>query len=65
MRGTVETFDSQVGLGAIRGDDGRLYPFHCVQIADGSRTIPVGTVVRASIVAGHLGKWEAASISPC
>jgi cold shock CspA family protein len=65
VRGTVETFDAQIGLGAVRGDDGRLYPFHCVQIADGSRTIPVGTAVRASIVAGHLGRWEATAIEPC
>ncbi len=65
VRGTVESFDAEVGLGEVRGDDGVLYPFHCAQIADGSRTIPVGTLVRASVVAGHLGRWEAAGISPC
>jgi cold shock CspA family protein len=65
VRGTVESFDVEVGLGTVRGDDGVLYPFHCAQIADGSRTIPVGTLVRAAVVAGQLGRWEAAAISPC
>ena len=35
-------FDA-AGLGVVRGDDGTAYPFHCTQIADGSRTIAVGT----------------------
>jgi cold shock CspA family protein len=65
VRGTVESFDAEVGLGEVRGDDGVVYPFHCAQIADGSRTIPVGTLVRASVVAGHLGRWEAAGIESC
>jgi CspA family cold shock protein len=65
LRGTVEEFDAHVGLGAVRGDDGKLYPFHCAQIADGTRTIPVGTTVRACVVAGQLGRWEAAAIEAC
>ena len=65
MRGVVEEFDSHAGLGVVRGDDGKQYPFHCAQIVDGSREIPVGVRVRAEVVAGQLGRWEAAAIEPC
>ena len=58
----VQDFDEGVGLGAVRGDDARAYPFHCTQIADGSRTIDVGAAVEFEVVAGHLGRWEAAAI---
>jgi CspA family cold shock protein len=63
-RGTVESFDDDVGLGLVRGADGRAYPFHCTQIADGSRSIPAGTAVCFEVVAGHLGRWEAGAIRP-
>ena len=43
MTGTVVSFDLEVGLGAVRTDDGRSFPFHCTQITDGTRTIAVGT----------------------
>jgi hypothetical protein len=36
--------------------------FHCTQIADGSRTVKVGTPVRCDVVAGNRGVWEAAAI---
>jgi hypothetical protein len=65
LRGVVEEFDAHAGLGVVRGDDGKPYPFHCAQIADGSRDIPVGAVVFVSIVPGHLGRWEAATIERC
>lgn len=61
-RGTVAEFDEHVGLGRIKGDDGRSYPFHCTQLADGSRSIDVGASVRFDVVAGHLGQWEAARV---
>ncbi len=64
-RGRVEDFDPVVGLGSVRADDGRTYPFHCTQIADGSRTIDSGTLVEFDVVAGHLGRWEAAAIRRC
>ncbi len=64
MHGTVDSFDAEVGLGAIRGDDGGTYPFHCTEIADGSRTIAPGTAVCFQVVAGHLGRWEAAAVRP-
>ena len=58
-RGVVESFDAEVGLGQVRGDDGRRYPFHCTEIADGSRRIAVGTEVEFVVAPGHLGIWEA------
>ena len=42
MRGRVTTFDGHSGLGIVTADDGTDYPFHCVEIADGSRTIEIG-----------------------
>jgi cold shock CspA family protein len=62
VTGRVTTFDERRGIGEITGDDGAVYPFHCTVIADGSRTIAVGTAVDFECVAGHLGRWEAASI---
>jgi cold shock CspA family protein len=62
--GTVAEFDDAAGLGTVRGDDGVVVGFHCTSIADGSRTIPVGTSVRYEIVPGRLGRWEATGVSP-
>ena len=62
--GVVEAFDEARGLGVIAGDDGEQLGFHCVQIADGSRTIPAGSAVRYRRIAGHLGRYEAADITP-
>lgn len=62
--GKVETFDKDVGLGAVRAEDGRLYPFHCTEIADGSRDIAVGTEVDFAVAPGHGGTWEARAVAP-
>ena len=61
--GTVADFDEHKGLGAVRSDDGRELPFHCTSIADGSRTVTVGARVTFSVVAGHLGRREAADLA--
>ncbi len=61
MRGTVTTFDKQVGLGEIAADDGRPVRFHCVMIADGSRDIGVGAHVEFELLP-KLGRYEAAHI---
>ena len=61
--GVVESFDEPRGLGEVRSDDGEVLPFHCTAIADGSRTVPVGRHVRFTVVAGRLGRWEAARIT--
>lgn len=60
-RGTVMSFDANVGLGSVAGIDGVSYPFHCIEIADGSRTIDVGAEVSFDLLA-KLGRWEAANL---
>ena len=62
--GSVTSFDSHRGLGEITADDGSVHPFHCTAVADGSRTIEVGTAVRFALVAGPLGRWEAGEVAP-
>jgi hypothetical protein len=64
MRGTIIEFDEEVGLGQVRADAGSIYPFHCTQIADASRTIEMGAIVDFAIIPAHLGRWEAAAITP-
>ncbi len=64
MTGRVTEFDEHVGLGVVESPDGTRYPFHCTQIADGTRTIPVDAAVTFDVVAGHLGQWEAAAVTP-
>jgi cold shock CspA family protein len=62
--GTVASFDDPAGYGVVRADDGGEHFFHCTAIADGSRTIEVGTPVTFVVVPGRRGLWEAARISP-
>jgi CspA family cold shock protein len=45
LDGTVTEFDDAKGLGAIAGANGTSYQFHCIEIADGTRTIDVGQAV--------------------
>ena len=63
MRGVVTTFDPAVGLGVVTADDGTEHGFHCVEIADGSRTIEVGRSVEFELLA-KLGRYEASEIRP-
>ena len=60
--GHVAEFDEHRGLGAIETDNGRRYRFHCTEIADGTRTIPVGVSVEFVVMAGPLGLVEATRI---
>ena len=62
MNGTVTRFDDATGLGEIHAaDDGRRIRFHCVGIADGTRTIAVGTAVEFELLP-KLGRYEATEI---
>ena len=61
--GVVTAFDEHRGVGALRADDGTTYPFHCTQIADGTRTIALGAQVRFRVTAGALGRWEATQVT--
>ncbi len=60
--GAVTEFDAARGIGSVRDDDGTVLAFHCTQIADGTRTIPVGTRIRYTLTPGALGTWEACAI---
>ncbi len=64
LTGTVAEFDPHAGFGTVVAGDGRAFWFHCTAVVDGSRTIDVGTVVCFDVVAGHLGRWEAANVEP-
>ena len=63
LTGIVVDFDAERGLGRIDAGDGRTFPFHCTQIADGTREIAVGVAVRFDVLA-KLGRYEATAISP-
>ena len=63
MNGTVAEFDEPSGLGVITTADGVEFPFHCVEIADGTRTIDVGAAVEFE-PRRKLGRIEAATIRP-
>jgi CspA family cold shock protein len=61
--GTVVAFDGHSGLGEIEAGDGTRYPFHCTQIADGTRHVDVGAAVEFDVRPGLPGRWEARSIT--
>ena len=62
--GRVSSFDQARGLGTVAGDDGTTFDFHATAVADGSRTIDVGTAVTFIVAAGHRGRYEARSLLP-
>ena len=62
-RGHVVDFDEHVGLGHVAAADGRQLLFHCVEIADGTRTIPVGQHVEFDLLR-KFGQDEAANLRP-
>jgi cold shock CspA family protein len=61
--GRVEDYDAARGWGTIAADDGERLGFHCTQIADGSRAVPVGARVRYERRPGHHGRWEATRVT--
>ena len=63
-RGRVVAFDDHRGLGEVEDHDRRRVRFHCTAIADGTRTIAVGTDVAFRVVTGPLGTLEAAELRP-
>jgi cold shock CspA family protein len=63
LDGTVSAFDDARGLGEVTSDGGDVLPFHCVSIADGSRTIDVGAAVRYDVLV-KLGRREAFRLRP-
>jgi cold shock CspA family protein len=63
MNGQVTQFDEACGLGVVTTADGAEHPFHCVEIADGTRTIDIGIDVEFE-PKRKLGRIEAAAIRP-
>ncbi|CAB4731797.1 MAG: cold-shock protein [Actinobacteria bacterium] len=61
--GRVAAFDPFRGLGMIIDADGGDWPFHCVAILDGTRSIEVGVAVEFEPLA-KLGRLEASRIRP-
>ena len=57
----MASFDETVGLGTVVDPDGTEFLFHCIEIADGSRTIAVGAGVEFDLLA-KFGRWEAGNI---
>ena len=62
VKGRVEVFDEHRGDGLVRTDRGEGLYFHCVNIADGSRSIAVGERVSVNRAVGRLGRDEAVEI---
>jgi CspA family cold shock protein len=63
LHGVVTSFDPAIGLGEVRTEDGRVFPFHCIEIADGTRRVEVGASVTFRLIA-KLGAYEAAALQP-
>jgi cold shock CspA family protein len=61
--GRVTAFDEHKGYGVVTADDGTAYFLHCTQIADGTRSIEVGTEVAFEVLA-RLGRYEATEVRP-
>ena len=61
--GRVVDFDEHVGLGHVVDDTGTELLFHCVEIADGTRTIPVGQHVEFDLLR-KFGRDEASNLRP-
>ena len=62
VEGRVANFDDLRGDGVLTSDDGTTFYFHCVNIADGSRSVNPGQRVSARRGVGHLGHDEAFAI---
>jgi cold shock CspA family protein len=62
--GTVTAFDEFAGWGTVTDAAGTERFFHCTTIADGTRTIAVGTDVSFEVRPGAAGSWEATRLTP-
>ena len=57
----IVSYDDHRGDGWLSVEGEQVW-FHCTQIADGSRTIPEGAWVTATLAPGLLGRLEAHAI---
>lgn len=63
LLGTVTAFDAHRGRGAVTAVTGGTWTFHSTAVADGSRTVEVGSRVAFVVVPGHLGEPEARGLT--
>jgi hypothetical protein len=61
--GLIESFDDHRGDGHLVSQQGQRFYFHCVEISDGSRTIPVGIRATAERQVGRLGRDEVVNVT--
>jgi cold shock CspA family protein len=66
--GRVTSFDAKTGLGTVTDDGGTgavgvSFGFHATAIADGTRSIAVGTGVFFTVIPGHRGRYEASALT--
>jgi hypothetical protein len=61
IEGVVVDFDDVRGDGTLRANE-ELFYFHCVAIADGSRTISVGARARGRRCVGYRGRDEVTAV---
>ncbi len=59
--GVVDSFDVEKGLGTVLSKDGVTYQFHCIEVADGTRSVEVGTEVVFDVLA-KFGRYEASNV---
>jgi hypothetical protein len=62
LTGHVTQFDRRIGLGEITDSEGRVWPFHCAMLTDGSRMVAEGTAVQFR-PQFHVNRDEAFEIS--
>lgn len=62
--GVVTSFDERAGLGTVTIDGGATIPFHCTELADGTRSTTVGARMRFG-VAFRVLRLEAVDVGPC
>jgi CspA family cold shock protein len=61
MHGAVREFDEEKGLGVVVAPDGQAFPFHCIEIADGTRAIDAGQPVSFRLLP-RFGAFQAGAI---
>lgn len=62
LSASVLAYDDAAGLGVAEVAGVGQLPFHCTAIADGTRTIPVGTAIVCRLAAAHHGRVEAVGV---
>ena len=61
-RGTVSSFDIDVGVGEVVSADGEVFPFHCTAIEGGARVIAEQAAVVFTLIAYHGGVIQASDL---